>query len=274
MQNVDAGVRDPTPLEARRARFERQPGAADALVLGRYHRALMDYERAAGYLRTAQELASDASVDHRYEIFETLVLGLRSGSVALDAVREAADAVNGNERRRPEEVVRVAAVMTQLGRARDDNDLMDAYLEAAVAVTETADDAWLQGARSELRVEHALFVLDDPKRAIALRKQTLPEGWQDDAEQLNNFAWWCFENRLNLQEATVLAKKAVELSDDRRTKANVLDTLAEISHAQGDHTSAVRYIEAALEETPDWSHLPKQLARFQKAAAVLQTQDD
>ncbi len=59
----------------------------------------------------------------------------------------------------------------------------------------------------------------------------------------------------------------MEISSDRRTKANILDTLAEISNARGDPQEAVRYIEAALEEAPNWAHLHKQLARFRKAAA-------
>ncbi len=274
MENVDAGVADPTPIEARRARFERKARSADALALGRYHRALMDYARAGDFLRQAQELAEDPAVDHRYEIFETQVLGYRSNSVPLDAVREAADAVVAHERRAPEHVVRVAAHMTQMGRAADDPDLMDAYLKAAMEVTENTDDDWLQSARGELEIEHALFELDDAARGVVLRKKMMPEGWQYDAEQLNNFAWWCAENGVNLEEAAALAEKAIELAENRRTKANVLDTLAEIRHAQGDHAGAVRSIEAALEEAPNWSHLSKQLARFKQAAAEQRLNDE
>jgi tetratricopeptide (TPR) repeat protein len=266
IQNIDAGVADATPIEVRRVRFEREPVAADALALGRYQRALMDYEGAARLLRQAQDLAEDPGTDYRYEIFETHVMGLNSKTIELEAVREAADAVVDYAGHTAQQVVRVAAIMTQLGRARKDDDIMVPYLEAAVEITEGADDAWLQAARLELLVEHALFALDSPERAVELRKQALPEGWQEDAAQLNGFAWWCFENRLNLDEAAALATRAVELSTDRRTKANVLDTLAEISNAQGNPAEAVQYIEAAIDETPNWSHLPKQLARFRKAA--------
>lgn len=266
IQNVDAGVADATPIEVRRTRFEREPSAADALALGRYHRALMDYEGAVRFLRQAQELAEDRATDHLYEIFETLAMGLRSKTIGVEAVREGADAVMQSPARTAEQVVRVAAFMTQLGRQANDDDIMDPYLEAAVRITEGTDDPWLRDARRELVVEHALFTLDDPERAIELRRQALPEGWHEDAEQLNDFAWWCFENNLNLDEASALALKAVELSTNRRTKANVLDTLAEISNAQGDPAAAVQYIEAAMQESPNWSHLPKQLARFRKAA--------
>lgn len=267
MRFVDAAVADATPIEARRARFEREPSSGDALALGRYHRSLLDYETAGRFLAQAQELATDPSTDHRYEIFETLVLGLRSKRVSQDAVRQAADAVIAYEGRNPEHVVRVAAIMTNLGRSTGDHDIMGPYLDAAVQVTESTDDDWLQRARREILVEHALFSLHDVDRAIRLRKELMPEGWEENPLQLNSFAWWCVENEVNLDEATALANRAVDLAGDRRTKANVLDTLAEISYAQGDPDEAVRYIESALELTPQWSRLPQQLARF-KAAAV------
>ncbi len=182
-------------------------------------------------------------------------------------MREAADAFVHHDKRKTVEVVRVAAIMTNIGRARDDRDVMGPYLQAAVDATEGSADEWLQSARRELLVEHALFVLEDADRAVELRKALHPHGWQDRADHLNDFAWWCFENKVNLEEAAALAQKGVEISSDRRTKANILDTLAEISNARGDPQEAVRYIEAALEEAPNWAHLHKQLARFRKAAA-------
>lgn len=266
MRFVDAAVADATPIEARRARFEREPSSDDALALGRYHRSLLDYETAGRFLTQAQELATDPSTDHRYEIFETMILGLRSKRVSQDAVRQAADAVIAYEGRDPEHVVRVAAIMTNLGRSIEDYDVMGPYLDAAVEVTEATDDDWLRRARREILVDHALFSLRDVDQAVRLRKELMPEGWQEDALQLNSFAWWCFENDIKLDEASTLATKAVDLAGDPRTKANVLDTLAEISNAQGDPGQAVRHIEAALELTPQWSHLPKQLVRFKAAA--------
>ena len=118
-------------------------------------------------------------------------------------------------------------------------------------------------------MDHALFVEKAPEKAVKLRKANLPEGWLENAEELNGFAWWCFQNRVNLEEAESLARKGVELAANDKTKAEILDTVAEICNARGSCKDAVTYIELAIQADPDSEHYKKQLERFRKLLAEM-----
>jgi hypothetical protein len=92
----------------------------------------------------------------------------------------------------------------------------------------------------------------------------MPEGWLKNAGQLNEFAWWCFENKANLNEAERLARKSVELAKPGREKANSLDTQAEIVNAKGNTLEAVELSKKAAKESPDSKYFPQQVVRFEK----------
>ena len=117
-------------------------------------------------------------------------------------------------------------------------------------------------------IDYKLFVEKDIDGAIALRKARLPEGWEQNTDALNSFAWWCFENQVNLEEGERLARNAVELAEDGADKAMILDTLAEICNLRGSCKDAVLYIEMAIKSDPDRQYYKKQLTRFQKELAA------
>ena len=56
----------------------------------------------------------------------------------------------------------------------------------------------------------------DKAKALSLKRRSMPEGWMEQAKQLNAFAWWCFENEVDLEEADTLARKGVDLAEVRR----------------------------------------------------------
>ena len=89
----------------------------------------------------------------------------------------------------------------------------------------------------------------------------------DDPAALNNFAWWCFEHNVNLEEAEELALRGVELATDDDARANILDTAAEICAARGDCAEAIARIKRAIELSPDKEYFKTQLARFEKELA-------
>ena len=84
---------------------------------------------------------------------------------------------------------------------------------------------------------------------------------------LNQVAWWCFENRVNLAEAEQMARRGVELAKAGRDKANVLDTLAELCNLNNDCSHAVQYIRLAIEEDPANEYFQNQLGRFEEILA-------
>ena len=89
----------------------------------------------------------------------------------------------------------------------------------------------------------------------------------EESDQLNEFAWWCFENRVNLAEAKTLAEKGVALAPAGSEKAAVLDTLAEICNETGDCKQSVELIRKAIAEDPANDYYREQLAKFEEILA-------
>jgi S-methylmethionine-dependent homocysteine/selenocysteine methylase len=89
----------------------------------------------------------------------------------------------------------------------------------------------------------------------------------ENAGNLNGFAWWCFENNVNLQEAETLSRKSVKLAEAGREKAMYLDTLAEICNSLGKHREAADLMKSAVAEKPDDDYYQKQLEKFEKLAS-------
>ena len=160
-------------------------------------------------------------------------------------------------------LMKTAKIMNKVARNAKDNSHYLPYLEVAVDRTaDSKDEKVLQG-RAHLMPDYALHIEKDADRAVALRKEVLPETWMEDGKELNNFAWWCFENNINLHEAEAMARKGIELSKDGIDKANVIDTLAEICNLKGDCGDAVEIIRMAIAEAPDNQYFKDQLVRFE-----------
>jgi hypothetical protein len=63
---------------------------------------------------------------------------------------------------------------------------------------------------------------------------------------MNNYAWTCAENGVNLEHAKETIRRAVELASDDNEKAAFIDTHAAVRFAQGDTETAITLEEEAL----------------------------
>jgi len=159
--------------------------------------------------------------------------------------------------------------MDAVARKAEDPSIMVPYVKAAVAATDPPALAeQYKDARKSLLVANALYVEKDKEKALALKRQNQPEGWMEDADRLNAFAWWCFENKVNLEEAETLARRGVELAKSGSQKAMVLDTAAEICNLRGSCKDAAELMELAVREDPKNEYYTKQLDRFRKLLAA------
>ena len=267
LTTLPEALKDPTPLEAKRARFERAPTAADAAALGRYHASRYEPTDAVRYFREAQRMNTDPAQDYTEMIFENIARGVPDTTFTLLDLKEAADAVLGTPGQSPERLLTLGMTTLQIGLGQGDPAFAAPYLKAAIDATAGATDEQTQQFRRELLAEQALHITREPERAVALKRETMPAGWMARASDLNSFAWWCFEGRVNLPEAEALARQGVELAEAGREKADILDTLAEIVNARGNPQEAVTLIQQAIQEAPDYKYLSRQLERFQKLAA-------
>ena len=141
---------------------------------------------------------------------------------------------------------------------------MIAFLEQGYIHLQANNENAPKWARDALNISYALMVENDKKKAIDLKKASFSEGWEDNPSDLNAFAWWCFENKINLKEADELARKGVKLAKPGREKAMILDTVAEIINLIGFPEESVDLVEQAIKEDPENDFYKKQLDRFTK----------
>ena len=216
---------------------------------------------------SAKALEGVRASGYTEQILTNMYYGAQSKVFTFAEVAQEADLAMAVPEATPTQKVELALMLREMAGAAGDPSLAVPYIPAALAASQGSTDEELAGRRLRLEVDHALLVEKDTDKAVALRKRTLPEGWQEDPDQLNSFAWWCFENKINLDEAADLAKRGVELAADDGQRANILDTAAEVCAARGDCGEAVALIKRAVELAPDRQYFKDQLARFEAMRA-------
>ena len=262
-----SALADPTTLDQKFVRLAFAPTAKDAAMLGRIKSARgLRAEALALYSRA---LAMDPQGVYQRAIFEqTASLHSRENSgVTLEDVKRTADAAIAAPTATPDDKVGVAMSMQRVAERAKDMKLVAPYVSAALEATKDGASGSLADARKQLLVTEALYVKGDVEAAAVLKRQAMPEGWMTDASQLNEFAWWCFEKKVNLAEADTLARKAIELSPAGAERAQILDTLAEICNEREHCSEAVDLMRQAIKEDPAEAHYKEQLERFEKIVA-------
>jgi thioredoxin 1 len=264
---LDHALADLTTLEEKQARFAADPNLEDAKTLARAADNTGDYQSAVEYYRSAKSFDAVHASVYDMKIFHAMAWGSKQHLYNLDQITAAADDVINDEERQVEDVMMVAYVMKKVATGFGQPARMVPYLKEALVVSEGSSDEYVREVRRELEVEKALYIDQDKEKAHALKREHMPEGWQESSQELNNFAWWCFQNNVNLEEAETLARKGVELAEDEKERANVLDTVAEICNARGNCYEAVSLIQNAIELNPESEYLRKQLDKFQTLLA-------
>jgi uncharacterized Ntn-hydrolase superfamily protein len=84
----------------------------------------------------------------------------------------------------------------------------------------------------------------------------------EDADYLNNLAWFCATGDVFLEEALEAARRAVALQPEA---AYIIDTLAEVQFRLGHTEHAIRAIQRAIEIDPESTYYREQLERFESA---------
>lgn len=258
---------DLSTVEQKLARLEAEPTLELALRLANIHERREDPEAAVAALELARRLDPDASIEHDLRILEMMAVGL--GEIFdKGELRKQADLVFSDGEVPASDLLAAAWTMHRAATDAGDDTLRSPYVEQALdragSVEADEHDAYTH---TKLQIVRALHIDDDPGRAVELKRASFDEGWRDDAESLNAFAWWCFENGINLEEAYDLALRGVERAESDETKAMILDTVAEICNARGDCEGAIEWIDLAIAADPDNEYYVKQKSRFEELLA-------
>lgn len=266
IETLSGALADPITVNGREARYIAEPNFQDAITLGKIYHRDGRYQEAENYFRQAQILDARAATeaDVPILIFRSIFHGVGSGDFTEEQAAANIEELFGSQNMKPEyalEVIeRLTSVKDQVGE-----EVMIPYLKMAYPLVSNIDQPKLEDRRQRFFVEYALIVEKDPKKALGLKRESLPQGWESDPGILNSFAWWCFQNKINLEEAEELAQKAVSISESGPEQANYLDTLAELVNLRGDTEGAGELIKKALELKPDSEYLKGQLKKFEKA---------
>ena len=264
VDRLSEALEDPITVADRQARYRAKPGFHDALMLGKNAYREGSYREAHSYYRQAQILDPEAAreADVHMLIFRAVFSGVGAGQFEVAQAGREVKNLLASKDLTPEHAIEAAERLV-MAASQVGNEIVVPYLKMAHPVIEKIDDPGLEKRRQWFLAEYALIVKQDPGQALAFKRDSFPEGWQDDPNALNEFAWWCFENRINVDEAAELSRRSIELSQPGPSQANYLDTLAELVNLQGDPRQAFLLIEQALEMNPESRYLQNQLSRFQ-----------
>jgi tetratricopeptide (TPR) repeat protein len=261
----DELIKDPTTIEEKMARFASKPTEADAATIARCQESMGKYREAIDHYGKAASLSGGKN-GYNTEIFESSFSAWQDKTFTFDDLSASAKAYFQAEKD-PGELLTPARMMAIAANESENPQAAAPFIKQAIEATEGSALEDVVKGRKRLLPDYAMIVLKDEKKAVAYKKESLPEGWMEQVDQLNNFAWWCFENKVNLKEAQELAEHGVEISPPGADKAMILDTLAEICNARGDCSEAVVIIQKAIQEDPGKESYKKQLKRFQDLLA-------
>lgn len=256
-----AGNKDRRTIEKKAVAFEEKATKELACSLANHASSTYAFADAVKYFRAARDLDSSHAGSYTQDILTNMYYGTQSGNFTLAQVTEEADFIMTSTTSSVDEKMNVAMMVNSMAKAMGQAPLAVPYIEQAMKASQ--GNAEFAEMRRELAIDHALLVLKDKEMALALKRESMPDDWQDDATGLNNFAWWCFENETNLMEAKTLAKRGVELADSDGLKANILDTEAELCAALGDTKGALKLIEKAIDLDGENGHYQRQKTRFE-----------
>ena len=260
LKSIDEALVDLTPIEKRASRFADNPDLQDAIALGRYNSSIAEYKKAVDYFIMAQQLDEDNADDYAYDIFKNTSRGFNREYFTYEEVTKAAGAVFNIDDQK--NIISAARIMSSISRQNDKTEDAAKYLQKGLAASASSDDPEIKTIHNLMQVDYNLFVTGDSAKAVQFKKASMNDGWTEDANDLNSFAWWCYENLVNLDEAEKLARKAVNLSEPGKAKAMILDTVAHILKARGNIEEAIKFMEMAVAENPDDEQTSKTLEKF------------
>lgn len=245
---LQAGLDDPTTVEQKIARYEANPNLEDAEKIARILSDGGNYDQGIVYYGLAAELDPDS--DYAYEIFEATVQACRKEIFAVERATEAAMAALASEQVSPENKGMVFYYSRWLENKLELDGYAMQFLEPAYQAVLAAEDEELAGMAADLSIEYALVIEQDKEKAAELKYASMPEGWKEEPQRLNAYAWWCFQNQVDLERAESLALEGVELLEAGPERAAILDTAAELCRSMGKQEEALALLQQAAEEDP------------------------
>lgn len=259
LHNLQLGLADTTSVLARVDRLAATPNAHDAEMVGYFRFSTGNYTEAVRSFALTESFAGSRSFAS--EKFEATFAGVQVGQFSLEDLIPAAMPLLQSSS--PREAFLVASAVERQAARMGNIESAAPVLERAFTL-DPSSDSLATSIRVSLEASHKLVVGRDPAAALALRQQTLGADWENDPDDLNNLAWWCFERRTELPAARQWAEKAVAAAPNDTDRAIFLDTLAEIVRAEGDIARAAALMDQAVTADSLTAGYKAKLMRFRE----------
>jgi tetratricopeptide (TPR) repeat protein len=264
LRQFDAALADPTPVADKERRHAAQPTAALCAALGRTRAAEGKLTDAVRFLEEAQRLNGSPNSGDATDLFGLQAYRFGIGEASLDDLKRAADTVLAIRPGVDRDRATVGAALAEIALEKKDASIVAPYVAPSSESAERLAGDDRAALLAQIRIADALLVRHDPEGAYRIKRESMPAGWETNADKLNEMAWFCFEQNVHLADGEALARKGVELSKDPVEKASILDTQAELANAQGNAATALALARQAAELDPDQSHYKTQVERFGK----------
>jgi tetratricopeptide (TPR) repeat protein len=259
-KEIDTGFADLSTIVEKKKRYIKTPDIRTAKTLAVYHQTLGDYKKAVRYYSDAAKY--DPENDYKFEIYEIYLSGYQRKAYTINQLTSAADKALSSKNIDAQTKAQVYAQMSAFVNDYKDNVKMLDYVKQGQELISKHGNITSKWVLNNIRIAHALYIDKDDKKAVELKKGTMDEGWQDNAGDLNDFSWWCFENKINLEEAEKLGRRGIKIATTGRNKAMIIDTLAELVNLRGNPQEAVALMEEAMKEDPESGYYKKQIEKF------------
>ena len=266
LHKVGAGLSDLTPIEEKEKRFAGRPDLPTALVLAEYAESTGKLRQAVDYYQEAARL--DPDNDYAYALFQLYRWGNRKQTFTEEQVKESAGAALASPYTDDGSRFWVLYAMAGYAAQDPDNQQLREDVSKAEKLINDKPDVAPERYKKDISIYYTLLIDKNKEKAVELKKSNMAEGWMDNAGDLNEFSWWCFENHVDLEEAEKLARRGIKLAEPGHEKAMILDTCAEIVNALGNHADAMELTKLAIKEDPDSKYYQAQLKRFADASQV------
>jgi tetratricopeptide (TPR) repeat protein len=216
-------------LDALRRKVAESPDDLDAALALGAKLSGGNAEEAAGVFAGLLEKTKDMDKATQARIHLEYAAALSGSGKSAEAMTEA------------EKIVKDFADTPSAGQVvgRVGNAFLRAEVKRALAFLDAARELAKEN-EDKAAVEKLTVVVLKNGIAASLKRQAAAAG--DDPQALNEVAWSCFEQKLNVREALGWAKKAAEKSD--RDPA-ILDTLANLMNLMGQRAEAIKVEEEA-----------------------------
>lgn len=242
---------DLTTIDERVANFQKEPTSQDALFLAGYYTEVKEYLKAIEYYRQARDLGGSNIIDYDYKIFTNYINAAWNSVIPFEDVLPVADTILLNKKGNNESILKVARFMGRLARKLGKTDKITKYIQAGIEATAQKSDENSRKQHNLLKIDYILYAEADTNKAINMKKAELGKGWESNPDKYYDFAEWCLERKINLIEAGKYALQTSKLATAGPFKGKTLKMTAEIYDALGDTKTAVRLMEAAVEQDPE-----------------------